>query len=224
LLSLSNVRVPALHRPALRLVAELSDDALARLQRALGADGTAASSADLVTRLRKEVPELDSVGADIFISMLFSIIGLHTTHSWSFEDLANSLSQSKDLDLEEAPRTVLATRLIEILGIKSLVTVAKAVDVAGEQSHVFHIARIVTDIRPVFGDDPESAPLGAVVVHTLVLEYHDVDGRIKSFYLGLSDTDLRMLDDALARAKSKSNTLRSFLDRAGLEHINAEIE
>ena len=220
----TNLRVPAAHQPALRLIADLPDDANARLQQALEGDGALVSTANVVERLRKNVPELEAVGAETFISMLFSLIAFHTAHSWSFDKVAQTLTESRQLNIDEERKPVFHSRLLAILGVKPLIALAKAVDVAGEQSHIFHTTRIVTDIRPVFGDDPSAGPLGAVMVHTLVLEHYDVDGGIKSFYIGLSDPDLKLLREAVDRAASKSESLRILLDRAGLQEVNPEVE
>jgi hypothetical protein len=109
------------------------------------------------------------------------------------------------------------------LDLDSVTTTGRALDLLTEHEHVFHSARVLTDIRPVFGDDPAESPNGALVVESLKLEYFD-EGATCSIYLALSHGDLRSLRDTIDRALGKSETIQGLLGQIGLPHFDAESE
>jgi hypothetical protein len=66
--------------------------------------------------------------------------------------------------------------------------------------------RILTDLRPVFGNDVAQKPIAAVLQHMLKLTYHEGDER-KDFFVALDSDDVRILQDLLERAVAKEGTL-----------------
>jgi hypothetical protein len=89
-----------------------------------------------------------------------------------------------------------------------------------EQPRFMRRARILTDIRPVFGatDDP---PIAAVVVHTLRLSFFE-DNESKEFFISLDAEDLRTLRDQLDRASSKAESLKEVIDKTGIDYVDTE--
>jgi hypothetical protein len=71
-------------------------------------------------------------------------------------------------------------------------------------------AKILSDIRPVFGDKPTVRPVGAVVTHTLRIGYH-LGGDHREFHIILDVQDLEALKVAVDRAQAKDKTLRALL-------------
>lgn len=111
----------------------------------------------------------------------------------------------------------LAQRLQRLLSLDSLATAAKGKDLQTEQEHVYVGSRILTDLRAIFRESPDESPLGMVLFHILKLTYFERGaGRPQDFYLALDDGDLRNLKQAIERAETKSKTLRSSLQSAGI--------
>ena len=116
----------------------------------------------------------------------------------------------------------LRERLTRILGIDPLNVAAKAVLLHNEAEHDFCEARILTDIRPVFGDDPSASPEALIIMHTLKVSYHTAASRAQEIYLTMGSADLQLLTDAIDRAKKKAESLRSVLSPTKLRLIDPQ--
>jgi len=58
----------------------------------------------------------------------------------------------------------------------SLGITAKAFDLLTDQEHCCHSVRIISDVRHIFPTDASQRPKAALVLHTLNLVYHEIDG------------------------------------------------
>lgn len=105
------------------------------------------------------------------------------------------------------------------MSIEALRTVAKAARLQRDGERLYCTAKILSDIRPVFGKDPTQAPVGAVLTHTLRIGYHEGKEH-KEFHIVLDSNDLDALGKAVQRAKAKDKTLREFLKTANLRNLD----
>lgn len=160
--------------------------------------------------------------ADI-VEMLLGISILRFGHGQTAEEVAEGVSSSSDLKVEGRIRQRLSARLASLLTAESLVLIAKAIDLRQDQQRVFHTARILTDLRPIFSDDVNSPPVGTVAFHELKLEYYE-DGDIRSIFVGLSEEDLNALSRAVERAQSKSAAIAKWTLGSDLRQIEPEAE
>lgn len=107
-----------------------------------------------------------------------------------------------------------AEKLVSLLSVKPLNVSAKAIDLQTEDERVFCDARILTDLRPVFGSDSAATPEGLTIVHILKLGYDQGGERHRDFYVALNADDLqtlrKVIDRAEAKAKSLKNAIRDF--------------
>jgi hypothetical protein len=129
------------------------------------------------------------------------------------DDVCESLS-AKKADVNTA---ALKSRLGQLLQTGSVALAAKASAIQREHPNVLISARILTDLRPVFGDSPESVQ-AAVVFHNLKVTYM-LCNEPREFFVALDDQDLAMLQKTVARAEAKSKALRTFAEKAGLPDI-----
>ncbi len=103
--------------------------------------------------------------------------------------------------------------LVQILKCeKSIGVTSKALSVMTDHARIFRDARILTDLRPVFGSNPNEPPDAAVIVHTLKIE-HMVDRENKDFFVALDSLDLDRLDKVIRRAKLKERGLKRSFSR-----------
>jgi hypothetical protein len=102
-------------------------------------------------------------------------------------------------------------RLRRILLIESLLITSKAITIFTDYQRTLHGAKILTDLRYVFKDDPDTEPYGAVVAHLFKLTYHE-DTEHKEFFVAMDDGDLEDLKDIIERAQAKARTIRRKLD------------
>jgi len=131
-------------------------------------------------------------------------------------DVANDV-QEFDSEL----RARLQKRLDEALPYEALnVASAKARELEMDREGIFCAAKILTDIRPVFGDAIGGSPDGAIIMHTLKLGFHDSSsGSHKDVYVALDASDISDLKKTLDRAEDKEKSLKSVLSAAQLKQI-----
>lgn len=216
--------IPSQYEDGFAKLRLLNDEQARELSAALGEvpptmDYSAMTSA--LTRKISTIPQNDT--ADIVFALLH-LSTLQADLDTSASNVAESISQmmegsnSEKLRLPSEERERFEKFLVELLNSSSLEIAGKARSLQLEDEHVFQDARIVTDIRPVFGATPKDPPGGAVIVHTLKLSYLD-DSQFKDFFLAMDARDIRILRDLLERADSKAESLRTILKDAGVPHV-----
>lgn len=148
---------------------------------------------------------------------LAALYGVKSTRENSVEEFVNDVSDameslpSDDLRLPEAEREEFKGKLSILLGAEVFSVVAKAHDLATDDERTFCQARILTDLRPVFGPRVEDGPRGMVAVHILKLAYHQGGDKHQQFYVALDSDDLQDLKKVIERAEAKAATLNSVI-------------
>ena len=127
-----------------------------------------------------------------------------------------ALASDGSLDAEQSD--VLRKRITVVLGIESLGLVVKAQDVLVAHARTYARARILSDIRPVFGNDVSAQPPAAVIVHMLNMIYNRA-GRRENFTVALDEKDINQLIEVLERARVKNKTLKEIIEKSGLRYI-----
>jgi hypothetical protein len=117
-----------------------------------------------------------------------------------------------DVDFAGRLAGLLAADSFNILSVK-----AKELQLQAER--LFCEARVLTDIRPVFGDKPGDAPTAMVIIHTLKIVFHEALTH-EEFYVALDAEDIASLKRTLERAEEKARSLKALLDTNGLRSIN----
>jgi hypothetical protein len=112
----------------------------------------------------------------------------------------------------------LSKRLAELLAMESLNTTAlKAKELQLESERTFCEARVITDIRPVFGESFDDPPT-MMIVHNLKIGFHEPGH--KDIYVALDAADISALQKTLQRAEEKAKKLHSILESTGLRSID----
>jgi hypothetical protein len=174
---------------------------------------------DLQTRLAELWPEVSSDEAQRIALAMMSLA--HQRLNRAADVLGVDISESTDLDIHDTDRERFGAVLAQLVEMPVLRTSAKAVSVLNQQERLFLDARIMSDIRPVFGDDPSERPTGAVVLHTLSIQHH-TDGHTRMFNVAMDRNDLADLKLAVERAIDKAATLSRVMDDAGLALFELE--
>jgi hypothetical protein len=191
---------------------------------------------ELTTTLKKVSPTWDSgqLLASEFdkdqsllvgiIKCLLSLTALRLRLDLDPFALANNVCEAMNDSEHEKLRTQgeekesFVQRLAGLLSIESLLYPTKGPTLLLAHEYVFTHARIITDIRPIFGSDITTEPSLAAIVHTLQLTCQHGD-KIKDFYVAMDKDDLNLLDDVLKRAALKADNLRSVLQKTGITTI-----
>jgi hypothetical protein len=104
---------------------------------------------------------------------------------------------------------------------KPLGVSAKALGVMTDHANIFRNARIISDLRPVFGSDPVRTPVAATIVHTLKIQFNEKGGG-RAFFVALDTNDLKRLRSVVERALIKDRALRRFITTSELSFLDAQ--
>jgi hypothetical protein len=104
--------------------------------------------------------------------------------------------------------------------LPSLKLGAKALELFHEHSNIFQEVRIITDIRPVFGQTTSNIE-GALIVNCLKIKYFDASGP-KELYIGVDEDDLKSIKETIERALSKTGSLNEMLMLNKINNLTIE--
>jgi hypothetical protein len=137
-------------------------------------------------------------------------------------DICESLRELGELKPDQEPR--FSERLSRLLDIETLKVTAKAFALYSEHEHLFCSARILTDARPIYIDDPSAPPMAMIITHTLKIDYHGAGGRLHEIYIGMGSNDIDEIRDVLDRAEKKAKSLRAAFDANKIRFIDPQHE
>jgi hypothetical protein len=215
--------LPARAVPVMEWLVGLSEQEFRALVDKAISGGPVRSRTELADRLKDALPDTPPSRGSELVTEIFSLINLHSTHGWPIEEIAAVAASSKSLSLGDEQQEMLQGRLVELVSDPVIMGLARAFDFQGEHQYLLHFARIVSDIRPIPDDSGDGAVIGAIITHTLKLDYHSIRGR-EEIYLSLDDTDLEDLGEAVERAKRESKSLEELIRAAGLTDFSRSAE
>jgi len=223
---MTELKIPERYKGGLIKLVSLPDKSLEGLISALERVHPKLFPEDLSVELISKVQAISPDDLIEIIDTLFSlcVTGQHdeTPPEELAEEIIGAMAESeiKDLQLSKDEQESFKHRLIRLFKIETLLIVAKALGVLQDNENTFCGARILTDMRPVFGSDPGTAPNAAVIVHILKLSYHH-ESELKDFYIALDTADIEALRKVLDRADLKAQCLKSVLEKAGIRYLDA---
>jgi hypothetical protein len=211
-------RVPKSVVRAVELIGKLSDDQFSKLNDAIARTSPSISR----TRLTEDLETASGLEPETVQSVLDALVPMYIAHSTWGQDrdfakytaraIQNESPNDGSVNWDSVER-----RLSELMSHDSMSIVAKAIDISTDQLNTFctSSARIITDVRPLFTNDPTKQPSAAVLVHTLKFSYH-INGEHKEFYCGLDSDDMQHIGEAISRATEKEKSVRALLAAVGV--------
>lgn len=112
-------------------------------------------------------------------------------------------------------------RLTQFLGIPALARTSKGDILMFEHERTVYGFRILTDARPIFGENVEEPPEAFEITHTLKVAFHRGSGHEEE-YFGLDEADLAELSRVVERAEQKAKSLRAVLNKSGMKVLREE--
>lgn len=218
--AVSSVRIPARFRAPLERLATANAAERAGVREALRQAPPFSSSYDL----EAAVAEGAQIEDDDAKSIIWALLSFASQlDSWEGEsgEVARDAARSNDLALDEDARVALTELLTELVTAEGLLTSAKASDVITEHEHMFSGVRVLTDLRPIFGEEASAEPAGMAIMSTMKIG-HYTNGRERSLYLALDAEDLKQVRDAIDRALDKTESLRELMRDANLPIYRTE--
>ena len=156
--------------------------------------------------------QTDKVKLGEALASLYRVRGIREETVEAFADqVCDALERLSDerLKLPGVERAQFREKLIVLLGAEAFGLVTKVRDLNLEHERKFCNARILTDLRPVFGPNVDEGPQALFVSHVLRLAYHRGKEETEDFYVSLGADDLRELRKLIDRAENKAKSLRS---------------
>jgi hypothetical protein len=211
----------------LRLLAELDDPTVETLATALAKTPPAGNSSKLADSVASQVA---SARQSDIRSIVRSLVNLHLGRglydvdaSFFSEEICERLEETEEFQsIADKIETILRPRIERFLNMWSpLGITAKATEILMASERVYYDAKVITDMRAVFGEDVSAQPSGAVIPHLLAIHHH-VGGQHRETFFALDDNDIEQLIEVLERARSKAETLRASLENAGIPHLGVD--
>jgi hypothetical protein len=221
---MARLDIPEEYREGLAKFAALPDEAFQELFSALEGTPPALKYSDVARNVAAKVKSIPGEDVEEIVEIIVSLNivrhGADVTDGEFLEDVLEGLDETdlEELHLTGAVRENFKGRFAKLLGTTSLKVAARVRSLQIEHDRRFCSARILTDIRPVFGLNPEDSPMAAVVTNTLRVSYHQ-DSELKDVYLVLTADDLKKLRESIERAEKKALSLKAVLDTAKVPYL-----
>ncbi len=216
--------IPKKYIPEIEKVRALSDSTTDELVQALENSPVMSRSEEMAARIAEDVP---SVSLDDLIGIADLIYALYQVREYSefgssqfLKELVEGIGEHASPAITKEELAVIQDRFRRLLNIDTLNSISKAISLQRDGEHLYCNAKIVSDIRPVFGTDVSSLPVAATIVHTLKLGYHE-RGEHKEFFILLDEAGLVKLQEVIERAQDKSEALNELLKQAKLPRLGA---
>lgn len=217
------IRIPESHKEPLKRLATMPPADRKIMLEAIRDAQASIDPADLMSHV-ENATGLESTTVRPIMRVLLSLYRL------SVEDekglLGDVANEAKKL-VEEPERDnvdwgAFATDLAAMIGCDdSLGVTAKISMLRTDHQRLFCSSRILTDIRPVFGDDPTKPPRAAAIVHSLRLTCHVGDTH-EDIFVALDAEDLRLLRNHCDRAMKKELSLKEQVRRTEMRLLEVE--
>jgi hypothetical protein len=150
-------------------------------------------------------------------SLSFARMSMEKSVSAFSADIVEALEESehKPQGLNESNRDSFVEHLAKLLDIPAIRISSKSDELLHQHEHALSKVRIITDIRPVFGEDATNFPDAAVLIHMLKITYIQEDS-LKDFFVAMDSNDIKLLREALDRAEKKAESLKSILNKSDI--------
>lgn len=229
---MARLTIPERHRAGVALIRQLDADSVRAIRLALDSvlaertldEGSPSErgTEDLVASMVTTVPRMAKSDLRKIADALISLYAAKAVREIALEEFVERISDAlESLDSGEAKlppdeRKQFRDNLTTLLSADMFGIAAKVVDLRTDDERVFCRARILTDLRPVFGSRIEDGPQGMVVVHLLKLAYHSASEEHPEFFVSLDSDDLQTLRKLIDRAEAKARSLKSHLKNTRL--------
>jgi hypothetical protein len=224
---MAQLQIPQSQEPALERIVALTDAEFGQLLSALG---DAAPTLHMEAWAKTLSPKigLDEKSAFQVLELLGTLYRTRTMFGQTVERFAHgvceALRSSENLKLRPADGDWerLHQRFVSVLGLdRSLGITAKAIDVMVKSQNIFQGARILTNLRPIYGEDVTLPPGAGVIVHEILI-MHFADGcQSKTSHFAADVLDLQRLRDVIDRAIAKEESLKACITKAGMLPLEA---
>ena len=221
------LRIPKEVYPGFESILRLDDDSANQIIASLSAAKFSPKPARVIAEMKAIVTSLPSEEVELIGMVIASLYGVCNQAEQSLGEFANELigvvERTDELQKPEQWERERAANFFErALSTEGALSVAvKAFGVLSDHAHVFSEARVLTDLRPIFGSEASSTPTSVVIVHNLKIVYQEGEDQ-KEFFVALDTNDLHTLRTVLERAETKTTSIKPVLKKAALHYLDVE--
>lgn len=236
---MARLNIPERHRAPLSSIRSLSYESVQQLRSSLDqvapdlrsseADQNLSSDPKATLTAVRTLASTKTANLKGVLEVLVTLYEVKSQRNVTVEEFVDMICDAMEnlddpqLRLPSTERAEFAGKLLTLLNAEVFALAAKAEDLATENDHTFCHARILTDLRPVFGPNPEDGPRAALVMHTLKIGYHQQGHENhRSFYVTLDAENLQALKKIVLRAEEKARTLGSIVNNVRLFGVPKE--
>jgi hypothetical protein len=218
---LASIIIPEGALPDLKRIVELDDKLFSSLMSVIGEATPTLTREQFSSKISEKIKLPDEGDLPAVLRTAFVLYGFKERTGISTQELTQAVTDSEPVKKAEflADKIEkLRSRLALLLGFdKSLGVTLKALDVMTEHERIFCRARILSDIRPVFAEELESAP-AAMIIHNLQIGFHEY-GRHHEYYFALDTDDIQKLKKIIERAEKKTIALQALLKKSNVRYL-----
>jgi len=221
------IRIPERYQAGIAKLISLPDNAIEELLSVLNEMPQSFNLESIKVYAISKISSIPENNVDEMISALDSLYYIKNESGVSVQDFTEQVLQAmvetenKALHIEPSLRRPFQDRLMRLMNGTLLSIAAKSREILYEKERTFGFARVLSDIRPVLGENAENTTDAAIIVHTLKIHYIQ-NNQHKEFFVALNTEDISFLIDTLIHAQEKEETLKSILSAANVPYIDAE--
>jgi hypothetical protein len=218
------LNIPEQYRSGLIALRDLSESEVATLVETFkGLPPTTWLKKDLIVAVSAALPGAPAPKVDALIVTLQSLYQVRASTETPLKEFVADVLDAMvatgrpDMEVPASNRDYFAARMEAVLGVDSLNFLAKAAALQRDHEHIFHDAKILTDLRPVF-HAPNEPPREVILEYTLKVVFHD-GNRHREIYMALDADDMSRLRKVIERAEEKAASLHSLLESKAITHL-----
>lgn len=215
-------QIPKEDIPAIKALEAMPNASVEAFLKALKSVSPSADTDEIAKQITEQVPSIPTKELEAVLDTLYGLYFIREVSGVKREtfldDFIEGIQNEPELtvDGKDVPR--IRTKFEKLFNIEAFTLLSKAKRLQRDGERLYCDAKILSDVRPVFGIKPTVRPTGAVITHTLKIGYHE-RGDHKDFNVVLDSIDLVELSDVIDRAFMKDKTLRALLKDAKLADL-----
>jgi hypothetical protein len=225
-----SLKIPASERQHVAAFVSASPELLNAFQQAIATCSPTLMQSDLASALSEKLHGVPGYTAATVASILRTLLAIYSMRD--SEDRSSAVLVAGEL-VEAAKKDKLGppndgwdafqALLTELVSDNRVIGVsAKAVSIATDTDRMVREVRVLTDARPIFGDNAKDGPKAFAIMHTLRIAYFQ-DGESRDWYVTLDGNDLESLQGAAERALSKERSTRAALQKTDLPVLSWKV-
>jgi hypothetical protein len=214
------LKIPKEHLETLEVLISITDKEMSGLLSALSGLPFSLDFDALIKAISPKLESFSFAKPEAIGALLISLSASRAHADTPVPKFANEVIRSIEratppIDLSGDKRSRAKDRITKLLALEPLSAATKAIHLQRDFERILTHSRILTDARPVYGQDPAGKPLAMIITHTLKLTYSK-DDESTELYLALDSEDITDLKQVLNRAEAKAKSLAKALTTADI--------